>query len=124
MSISHSGKPSVIPDLGDVSSGGVFTAAAMRTRRSTILTPFRHDMSLAEIVPDAHSGADVKLEARETLEAVCSDDTKCVQMLLRIAMGDEPAEVARENGKHANTIRSAVNRGRNKVREKHRSAKR
>ncbi len=83
-----------------------------------------NDMSLAEFVADAHSPMDVKLEARETLETVCDDDTKCVQMLLRIAMGDEPAEVARETGKHTNTIRSAVNRGRNKVMNKHRNAKR
>jgi DNA-directed RNA polymerase specialized sigma24 family protein len=82
-----------------------------------------NDMSLAEFVPDAHSAADAKLEARETLKAVCDDNTKCVRMLVRIAMGDEPAEVAREIGRHENTIRSAVNRGRNKVKMKHRNGR-
>lgn len=99
-----------------------FAANIKRFQRSSsrILV---NDMSLTEIVGDSQSGADVKLEARETIEAVCDDDTKCVRMLVRIAMGDDPAEVARENGKHPNTIRSAVNRGRNKVRQKHRNAK-
>ncbi len=82
-----------------------------------------HDPSLAEIVPDAQSGADVKLEACETLDAIRADDQKCVRMLLRIAMGDEPSEVAREIGRHENTIRSAVNRGRNKVKNKHRNSR-
>ena len=93
---------------------------AARSRARVVV----NDMSVAAFVADAHSPMDVKLEARETLETVCDDDTKCVQMLLRIAMGDEPAEVARETGKHMNTIRSAVNRGRNKVMMKHRNAKR
>ncbi len=99
-----------------------FAANVKRFQRSTARI-FIDDPSLAEIVPDAHSAADAKLEACETLKAVFDDDTKCVRMLLRIAMGDEPAEVAREIGRHENTIRSAVNRGRNKVRQKHRSVK-
>ncbi len=99
-----------------------FAANIKRFQRSTARI-FVDDPSVAEIVPDAHSAADAKLEARETLRAVCDDDTKCVRMLVRIAMGDEPAEVAREIGRHENTIRSAVNRGRNKVREKHRKGR-
>jgi len=72
---------------------------------------------------DPVANADVRLEAREAVKAICDDDTQCVQMLLRIAMGDEPAEVARESGKHTNTIRSAVNRGRSKVMKKHRNGR-
>jgi DNA-directed RNA polymerase specialized sigma24 family protein len=96
-------------------------AQRLQRNRSRVVV---NDMSLAEIVPDAHSSADAQLEARETLEAICDDDTQCVQMLLRVAMGDHPAEIARDTGKRENAIRSAVNRGRNKVREKHRNAKR
>jgi DNA-directed RNA polymerase specialized sigma24 family protein len=99
-----------------------FAANIKRFERSSSRI-FVDDPSLAEIVPDAHSAADAKLEACETLKAVCDDDTKCVRMLVRIAMGDEPAEVAREIGRHENTIRSAVNRGRNKVRQKHRNCR-
>jgi len=99
-----------------------FAANTKRFQRSTSRI-FVGDNSLAEIVPDAQSGADVKLEACETLDAICADDQKCVQMLVRIAMGDEPAEVAREIGRHENTIRSAVHRARNKVMKKHRNAK-
>ena len=99
-----------------------FAANIKRFQRSTSRI-FVDDTSLAEIVPDAQSGADAKLEACETLDAIRADDQKCVRMLLRIAMGDEPAEVAREKGKHPNTIRSAVNQGRNKVKRKHRNAK-
>jgi len=94
------------------------TKRAQRKRSNVV-----NDMSLAEFVADSHSAADAKLEARETLKSVGDDNTKCVRMLVRIAMGDEPAEVAREIGRHENTIRSAVNRGRNKVRQKHRDAK-
>ena len=100
-----------------------FAANIKRFQRSTARI-FVDDISLAERVLDTSANVDARLEARETLEAVFDDDTKCVQMLLRIAMGDDPAEVARENGKHPNTIRSAVNRGRNKVMMKHRNAKR
>jgi len=83
-----------------------------------------HDESLVEFVPDAHSAEDVKLEARETLEAVCDDDATCVRVLVRIAMGDDPADVAREFDRHVNTIYSAVQRGRNKVMKKHRNGRR
>lgn len=99
-----------------------FAANIKRFQRSTSRI-FVDDTSLADIVPDAQSGADVKLEACETLDEIRADDQKCVRMLLRIAMGDEPAEVAREIGRHENTIRSAVNRGRNKVRQKHRKVR-
>ena len=99
-----------------------FAANIKRFQRSTARI-FVDDASLAEIVPDAQSGADAKLEACETLDAIRADDQKCVRMLVRIAMGDEPAEVAREIGRHENTIRSAVNRGRNKVRQKHRNGR-
>ncbi|HRI67088.1 MAG TPA: hypothetical protein PK156_22740 [Polyangium sp.] len=100
-----------------------FAANIKRFQRSTSRI-FVDDASLAEFVADAQSDADAKLEACEILDAIRADDQKCVQMLVRIAMGDEPTEVAPEIGRHPNTIRSAVNRGRNKVRQKHRNAKR
>ena len=96
-----------------------FAANTKRFQRSSSRI-FVDDISLAERVPDTRSNVDVQLEARETLKAVCDDDTKCVRTLLRVALGDHPSEVARENDKHPNTIRSAVNRGRNKVMKKHR----
>jgi DNA-directed RNA polymerase specialized sigma24 family protein len=83
-----------------------------------------NDMSLAEFVADAHSAADAKLEARETLEAVCDDDTQCVRMLLRIAVGDHPTEIAREAGRRVNMVYANVQRGRNLVMKKHRNGKR
>jgi DNA-directed RNA polymerase specialized sigma24 family protein len=82
-----------------------------------------NDMSLAEIVPDAHSTADVRLEARETVAAVYEDDDKCVRMLLRMAMGDHPTEIARDVGRRVNTVYASVQRGRNTVMKKHRNAK-
>jgi DNA-directed RNA polymerase specialized sigma24 family protein len=100
-----------------------FAANTKRFQRSSSRV-FVNDSFLAECVPDAQSSADARLEARETLKAIDDDDTECVQMLLRIAMGDEPAEVAREMGKHANTLRSALQRGRNKVMNKHRKGRR
>lgn len=82
-----------------------------------------NDIAAAEFVPDTHSNADAQLEAHETMAAIRADDQKCVRTLLRIAMGDHPAEVARETGKHVNTIHSAVQRARNRVVKKHRNPK-
>lgn len=82
-----------------------------------------NDISSITFVPDTHSPADAQLEAREVVDAIRADDQKCVRMLLRVAMGDEPAEVARETGKHVNTIHSAVQRGRNRVMRKHRKGR-
>ena len=73
---------------------------AMRRRSSVIVD----DKSSIEFVPDAHSLADVQLEASEIVDAIRSDDQKCVQMLLPIAMGNHPADIARETGKHVNMI--------------------
>lgn len=92
----------------------------MRNRSRVVV----HDMSLAEFVPDAHSTADAMLEAREIVMAVHEDPEHCVQVLMRVAMGEHPAEVARALGRRVNTIYANVQRGRNEVMKKHRNARR